>query len=205
METTIATLMNATTEILSSTAPPRTYEVPEDEPLGVSIGIFIGILSGSLVFILLVVGLCILSHVFYMKFIKKPWYVILFFRSKFYQHFLNKSNFFRTEKASKSVWFIEPEKKEVKKEQPKPNPVKTGYDEKSISSSIISNSSEIAKKESYKIDEFKQPQTQTITTENVNLGFVDSNHNILNEKAQNNQFNDKSSNNRPNNFKISQV
>lgn len=84
MATTIATLMNSTTnpfdttELLSSTAPPRTYEVGEDEPLGVSIGIFIGILSGSLVFILLVVGLCILSHVFYMKLIKKPWYVILF-------------------------------------------------------------------------------------------------------------------------------
>ena len=87
--TTIATLLNSTTnifdttEILSSTSPPRTYDLGEDQPLGVSIGIFIGILSGSLVLILLLVGLCILSHVFYMRFIKKPWYILIFYNIKF--------------------------------------------------------------------------------------------------------------------------
>jgi hypothetical protein len=89
------TVVESTLSILTTTTTkqPRTFEVEEEEPLAVSIGIFLGILFGALLFIFLMIGLMILGHSLYMKVFKKPW----------------------SEAKSKTIWFIEPQIKEEKK------------------------------------------------------------------------------------------
>lgn len=46
-------------------------ESEDDEPLAVSLGMFAAILFGSLLFIFILLGVCVLWHTFYMKFLKK--------------------------------------------------------------------------------------------------------------------------------------
>lgn len=45
----------------------------EEENTGRQIGILIGLVALSFVIIFFVIGMCILWHVIYNKFIKKPW------------------------------------------------------------------------------------------------------------------------------------
>jgi hypothetical protein len=44
----------------------------KNESIAADLGIFAAILIGSLVVIFILIGACILSHVCYMKFFKKP-------------------------------------------------------------------------------------------------------------------------------------
>lgn len=43
------------------------------ESLGETLGIFLGIIALGFFILFLLMGGCIISHVFYMKFLKKPW------------------------------------------------------------------------------------------------------------------------------------
>ena len=65
--------MNTTVfeNITLSTTTLRTGIASEEEDLGLSLGIFAAILFGSMVFIFMLMGFCILWHVFYMKCLKK--------------------------------------------------------------------------------------------------------------------------------------
>lgn len=154
-----STVITTTLSILTSrtTKQPRTYEVEEQEPLGVSIGIFLGILFGSLIFIFFVIGLMILGHTFYMKVLKRPF----------------------SEAKSKSVWFIEPQIKEEKKSNIKHEKL-SEIDSNSRRSSISVGSTIRVDPIVNAIVKFEEKQTNDTNvyyaskSENDNLAYVES-------------------------------
>lgn len=69
-------MQNLTENSTLSTSTLRTFEVQKEDPLEVSLGIFLAILFGSLAIVFLIIGMCILTHTAYMRYFKKPWYTI---------------------------------------------------------------------------------------------------------------------------------
>jgi uncharacterized BrkB/YihY/UPF0761 family membrane protein len=73
MTTSTSTLTTLLIDIANSTINNATKIAEEepDEPLIVSISIFIAILVGSLIFIFFLMSLCLFGHTIYMKCFKK--------------------------------------------------------------------------------------------------------------------------------------
>ncbi len=69
---------NVTIAFTNNNSTKESNKEPEESDL-VTIGLFFAYLAVGFFLVFLMIGLCILSHLLYIKYFKKPWYELKFY------------------------------------------------------------------------------------------------------------------------------